>query len=215
MQHFLVLIGERYVFKPDVACRRGLPFPFHFRLVHQRKDASSGNGEIAEFGKVGQGGSQRVEHTGADHEEQHEDKQRKFPSQQEVCTAQDHQRQPGTNQRDAQQDEGTQQGFLTDAGTAQPGKGFAQPDETVAQQVVGFHHPDALQVFFQPVSGIYFGLNLRAAQFSLYACAGPQYEHGQRKRGKHADCHSPVYPDQRSKSQYGHDHGTHQLGQVV
>lgn len=34
MQHFLVLIGKRYVLKPDVACYRGLPFSFHFRLVH-------------------------------------------------------------------------------------------------------------------------------------------------------------------------------------
>ena len=35
VQYFLILIGKRYVFKPDVACRRGLPFSFHFRLVHQ------------------------------------------------------------------------------------------------------------------------------------------------------------------------------------
>ena len=71
MQHFLVLIGKRYVFKPDIACCRGLPFSFHLRLVHQGKDASTGNGKIAELGKVCQCGSQRVEHTRTDHKEQH------------------------------------------------------------------------------------------------------------------------------------------------
>ena len=34
VQHFLVLISKRYVLKPDVACRWGLPVTFHFRLVH-------------------------------------------------------------------------------------------------------------------------------------------------------------------------------------
>ena len=72
MQHFLVLISERYVLEPDVASHRRLPFPFHFRFVHQAKDASSGNGEITELGEIGQGGSQRIEHTGTDYEEQYE-----------------------------------------------------------------------------------------------------------------------------------------------
>ena len=71
MQHFLALIGKRYVLKPDVACYWGLPFSFHFRLVHQGKDASTGNGKIAELGKVCQCGSQRVKHTRTDHKEQH------------------------------------------------------------------------------------------------------------------------------------------------
>ena len=58
----------------DVSCRRGLPFSLHLRLFHQGKDACSGNREIAELGKIGQGGSQRVEHTGTDYKEQDKDK---------------------------------------------------------------------------------------------------------------------------------------------
>ena len=105
MQHFLVLIGKRYVLKPDVACRRRLPFSFHFRLVHQGKDTSSCNGKVSELCEIGQGRSQWVEHTGTDHEKQHKYEDGKFPSQQQICSAQHHHRQPCTYQRDAQQDE--------------------------------------------------------------------------------------------------------------
>ena len=149
--------------EPDVACRRRWAFPIHFRLVHQGKDTPSGNGKVAELGEIGQGGSQRVEHAGTDHEEQYEDENGKFSPKKEIGSAQHHHRQPGTDYRDAQQDERPQQGFLTDASTAKFGKGIAQPDKTVAQQVVGFHHPDTLQVFFQPVPCIDFRLNLPAA----------------------------------------------------
>lgn len=90
VQHFLVLIGKRYVLKPNVACHRGLPFSFHFRLVHQGKDTSSCNGKVSELCEIGQGGSQWVEHTGTDYEKQHEHKYGKLASQQQVCSAQHH-----------------------------------------------------------------------------------------------------------------------------
>ena len=147
LQHRLVLIGERHMLETDVAGGRSLPFAFHLRLVHQRENAPSGNGEVAELRKVGQRRSQRVEHARADHEEQYEHEQRKFASQQQVGSAQHHQSQSGPHQCNAQQHERTQQSLLTDAGAAQFRKSIAQADKAVAQQVVSFHHTNALQVF--------------------------------------------------------------------
>ena len=105
VQHFLVLIGKRHVLEADVACCRGRAFPFHLRFVHQGKDTPSGNGKVAELREIGQSGSQRVEHTGANHEEQHEYENGKLASQQQVSAAQHHHCQPSTYQSDAQQDE--------------------------------------------------------------------------------------------------------------
>ena len=173
LKHLLVLIGERHMLEPDVAGGRRLPFAFHLRLVHQRENTPSGNGEVAELRKVGQRRSQRVEHARADHEEQHEDEQREFASQQQVGSAQHHQGQSGPHQCNAQQHERPQHGFLTDTGTAQFRKSIAQADKAVAQQVVGFHHANALQVFLQAVPGIDFGLYLPAAQLFLHTRAHP------------------------------------------
>ena len=119
-------------------CLRGFPFSSHFRLVHQGENAPSGYGKVSELGEIGQGGSQRVEHTGADHEEQHKHKDGKLSSQQEIRSAQHHQSQSGPHQCNAQQHERTQQSLLTDAGAAQFRKSIAQADKAVAQQVVSF-----------------------------------------------------------------------------
>ena len=159
--------------EPYVSGCRGLPVALHLRLPHQRENAPSGNGEIAELRKVGQRRSQRIEHARADHEEQHEDEQREFAAQQQIGSAQHHQGQSGPHQRNAQQHERTQQGLLTDAGAAQLRESVAQADEAVAQQVVGFHHANAQQVLLQPVAGVDFRPDLSSAQPLLHAGAHP------------------------------------------
>ena len=75
MQYLFFLIAERYVIESNITAFRSFFTSLHFRFVHQRQDAPSGNGEISEFCKVGQCRSQRIEDAGTDNEEHNEREQ--------------------------------------------------------------------------------------------------------------------------------------------
>ena len=68
MQYFLFLIAERYMIKSNISAFGHITISLHFRFVHQRKDTSSCDGEVAKLGKVSQGRCQRIESTGTDYQ---------------------------------------------------------------------------------------------------------------------------------------------------